>query len=408
MLLNENILSSKLSMNWPAGELIAPSSPKVQTRRVISIVIIARNEERTIGECVSNAVQSLELAVRQGRAEQGEVILVDSASLDATARRAMEFPVTVYQLPAEWPQSASAARQTGFEQSKGDVVYFIDGDTVVEPGWLTEGLGLIDRPGVAGVCGLVLEAQDGKTLLAKEIHRVTMKDAQIQEPTEVEVAPVGLYRREILDAVGGFQPFLKGAEDLDLAFRIRLLGLRILRTPSIMARHHWSSDQHDVRFVDYFRSVASWSYGSGQACRDHFANQELRGMFVKRYVTARFLIEYFKALILSALVLAHAEAVLTFPIALGPLVAMDVCLVIATDRLRKRTNRTWGEIVLPLHGIVYAVVRHGGFFLGLLKRLESPTKYPKGPRVLQEGFMWRAGVLNGVLLEPRRGSKRVT
>ena len=355
----------------------------------ISVVIIARNEERTIRDCISAGIASLESAIETGKAVGGEVIFVDSASTDSTLDLAKKFPITILQLSLDWPLSAAAGRHVGLQHANGDLVLFIDGDTIVEPSWLPEAVDLISQPRIAAVCGTIREIQQGNSMLAREIQKYTLRSMPVATVGEVEVASIGLYWKHILQSVAGFHPFLKGAEDLDLGFRITLRGLKILQTRRQMGRHRWSSDAHDVRFIDYFKSVAWWSFGSGQACRYRFRDRRIRQKYLKRYISSRFAYEYFRGLVLGGFLLLQ-PALLTlhspWPLVL---LTIDFGFLGIVDFVRRRARRTWGEALFSLHRIAYALIRNATFVAGFLTRLPAPEDYPQPVRQIQPGTTLR-------------------
>ena len=166
--------------------MTASPVPSRQRSHFISVIIIARNEEQTIQHCLSAGIQSLEIAIREGRAGGGEVILVDSASTDTTVQKAKSFPVTILGLKDDWPLSAAAGRQMGFEHSRGDLLFFIDGDTVVETTWLAHALSFIKREGIAAIGGIVVDEVKGRSLLAAEILDQELRETPREEVAEVQ------------------------------------------------------------------------------------------------------------------------------------------------------------------------------------------------------------------------------
>ena len=73
----------------------------------ISIVIIGRNEEKTIEKCLNAAI---------GAAEQiggAEIIFVDSASTDNTVAVVQSYGIRVLSLKPDWVLTPSAGRFIG-------------------------------------------------------------------------------------------------------------------------------------------------------------------------------------------------------------------------------------------------------------------------------------------------------
>lgn len=92
----------------------------------ISVVIPAFNEEKYIGKCLKSVLKA-------APKELLEIIVVDNGSSDdtvAVARRHKNVTVLT-----ERKKGPSAARQRGLLAAKGDIVAFIDADTVIPMNW---------------------------------------------------------------------------------------------------------------------------------------------------------------------------------------------------------------------------------------------------------------------------------
>jgi len=91
----------------------------------ISVVVPAYNEELCLPETLGRIGEALSAA-----ACASEVIVVDNDSRDATRRVAEEFGARVV---AETEHNISKVRNTGARNATGDVLIFIDADTLVPP-----------------------------------------------------------------------------------------------------------------------------------------------------------------------------------------------------------------------------------------------------------------------------------
>jgi peptidoglycan/xylan/chitin deacetylase (PgdA/CDA1 family)/GT2 family glycosyltransferase len=95
--------------------------------RFVSVVIPAYNEEKYLPLC-------LESIKRQDYAAEYEVIVVDNASTDNTARIALDWGAKVVY---ESKRSPACARQKGVEAARGEIIVFIDADTQAPTYWLS-------------------------------------------------------------------------------------------------------------------------------------------------------------------------------------------------------------------------------------------------------------------------------
>src|SRR6266446_8267599 len=103
--------------------MISQTESAVCKVRLISFVVPAWNEESILAP----TIEALHAAAR-GADEPYEVIVVDDASTDRTAEVARQCGARV--VPVHHRQIA-AARNAGAEQARGDLLIFVDADTIV-------------------------------------------------------------------------------------------------------------------------------------------------------------------------------------------------------------------------------------------------------------------------------------
>jgi len=177
----------------------------------LSVVVIARNQERTVGPLLESVFREAEgLPLR-------EVTLVDSASTDRTVEVALARGAAVLQLPqADW-LCASAGRFAGFAATSGESVLFLDGDMELLAGWLRPALRALEAdPGLAAVTGLLIDSERGTAGPPTDpIGPLSVNG----HPGWALPHPSGaaLYRREGLQEAGGFNPYLRSDEEPELA-----------------------------------------------------------------------------------------------------------------------------------------------------------------------------------------------
>lgn len=147
----------------------------------ISVVIPAKNEEKTIGRVIS--------AVRN---KADEIIVVDGYSNDWTREIAeKEGARVVLQTKKMFPGKGNAMK-TGLNVAKGDIVVFIDADMEsIEPDWIT----LLTQPIINGETDICkaeykrgpLDAAVTK-LVAKPLLKTLYPDLNVHMPLEGEIA----------------------------------------------------------------------------------------------------------------------------------------------------------------------------------------------------------------------------
>jgi glycosyltransferase involved in cell wall biosynthesis len=111
----------------------------------VSIVIPVYNEAEHMAACLQ--------AIADQSTAPYEVIVVDNNSTDNTAAIAASFPFV--RLLNEKRQGVVYARQSGFNEVRGDIIGRIDADTVITPDWVATVAHIFTDPVVDAVSGSV-------------------------------------------------------------------------------------------------------------------------------------------------------------------------------------------------------------------------------------------------------------
>jgi glycosyltransferase involved in cell wall biosynthesis len=116
---------------------------------MISFVIPAHNEARLIGATLRAIA-----AVAATLATSSEVVVVDDASSDATASIAREHGARVLTISA---RHIAAARNAGAAEARGQVLIFVDADTLLGPATVHAALQALGAGAVGGGAAVRLE-----------------------------------------------------------------------------------------------------------------------------------------------------------------------------------------------------------------------------------------------------------
>lgn len=92
----------------------------------ISLIIPAYNEEKYIGACLDNAIKN-------SGGLFCEIIVVNNKSTDGTERVARNFHEV--KVVNEEKKGLTSARQCGFMHATGDILAYVDADTLPPVGW---------------------------------------------------------------------------------------------------------------------------------------------------------------------------------------------------------------------------------------------------------------------------------
>lgn len=198
----------------------------------LSIIIPAWNQAEILRK-------TLPIIIREsGRWSGVEIILADNRSLDSTLGLVREFPQINY-LPVSAP-GANHARNGAAHGASGEILVFLDGDCLPQPGWLNSLTQPLREKSAAIVCGAAL------AVCVKHGCRVPAEDLIPQSGREDIFENNFAVLADLFHRAGGFNVHLgpvgrrwRTHEGLDLLRRIReeQPGARWAGVPEAVVHH---------------------------------------------------------------------------------------------------------------------------------------------------------------------------
>jgi GT2 family glycosyltransferase len=185
----------------------------------ISVVVCSHNGSRTIEDCLAG-VAALNYP-------DYECIVVDDGSTDATAEIAREHGAQLIQTEKA---GLSVARNLGLEASTGEIVAYIDDDTVPDREWLRYLACAFRESGHAAIGGPNLSLPD-RALVEDSVGRspgnpthVLLTDEEAEHIPGCNMA----FRKAALQEIGGFDArFRVAGDDVDICWRVQEQGWTI-------------------------------------------------------------------------------------------------------------------------------------------------------------------------------------
>ena len=182
----------------------------------VSVIIPCYNGARFLGEAIESILAQTYSAF--------EIIVIDDGSTDNSAEVTAGYPGVRYILQEN--QGVAMVRNTGLHASKGDYLVFLDQDDLLLPSALETSVKCLnDRPECGftfGLCGLI--AADGLALPSEKIQAANYQEHSdyIMQLSGQSLVPPGvaMYRRTVLESVGGFDSSMVPSEDYDMYLRI--------------------------------------------------------------------------------------------------------------------------------------------------------------------------------------------
>jgi glycosyltransferase involved in cell wall biosynthesis len=204
--------------------------PRSDSCPLISVVICSYNGSRTL----RGALEALE------RVEYPafEVIVVDDGSKDATPEIARRHGVRLIQ---QANQGLSAARNTGWQAARGEIVAYLDDDAAPDPHWLQYLAHAFQTSDFAAIAGPNIAFPDDNFIAQCVDHSPGNPTHVLIDDREAEHLPGCnmAYRRAWLADVGGLDPLFRIAgDDVDLCWRIQQRGGKLGFHAGAMVWHH--------------------------------------------------------------------------------------------------------------------------------------------------------------------------
>lgn len=216
---------------------------------LISVVIVNWNGAGFLDKCLGSIYS-------QGFSGL-EVVFVDNGSTDGSVNFVRRNYPSAVIIENTANYGFARANNQGIERSTGEYVLTLNNDTALENGFFDalarsaaasgEETGMwapkilsMDSPGVIDSVGGLLVYRDG---LAKGRGRLEADGGQYDNINEIFVpsACAALYRKKMLDEVGGFdEAFFAYCEDTDLGLRARLAGWKAVSVPGAVVYHCYS------------------------------------------------------------------------------------------------------------------------------------------------------------------------
>jgi len=188
----------------------------------LSIIVPAYNEQDYLPDCLEHLLAEVR---RSPDPDAVEVLVVDNASVDATAEVARRMPgVRVVHEPNK---GLTKARQAGLEAASGELIGYIDADTRMPPGWIARVLRTFERnPHVVCVSGpyIYYDAKHWQRAMVR-LYWLFLASPAYWMTRYMVVGGNFAARRSALEQIGGFDTEIAFyGEDTNIARRLHAAG----------------------------------------------------------------------------------------------------------------------------------------------------------------------------------------
>ncbi|NCC62421.1 MAG: glycosyltransferase [Verrucomicrobiae bacterium] len=207
-------------------------------QHTLSIITVTLNE----AEHIARLQQSIQQMQKPDHVSI-ETILIDGGSTDATVEIATQSGYSnVVILPGA---TIPTCRNRGLKEANGDWIAFVDGDCELASNWLRKATPYLESEPPCLIGWPVLPPENG-TWIQKAWHMHWLyKNQQVIRGKDITKDAFRLIttrnmllRREVSEALNGFDEKLPTGEDTDFVLRAYLNDIRVIASPSLKVIHH--------------------------------------------------------------------------------------------------------------------------------------------------------------------------
>lgn len=195
---------------------------------MISVIVPVRNSRVLLGRCLESLNQQT-----VARSEY-EIIVVDDGSSDGCVEVARDWKARAFQ---QEHKGASAARNRGIKEARGEVILFLDADCEANADWIAKISEPIGNESVDATVGRFTSDQKNwiAGLIQLELEGRYDRMRQHHQIDFVNSATCG-FKQELLQDFPFDESFQK-LEDVDLGFRLTQNGSKIVYVPDAIVKH---------------------------------------------------------------------------------------------------------------------------------------------------------------------------
>jgi glycosyltransferase involved in cell wall biosynthesis len=221
----------------------------------ISVIMPAYNGRKLLGRSLPPVIAMLR------RGEVAEVIVVDDTSSDDTAALAAELGARV--MPSGGRLGPGGARNVAAAHARGAILWFVDADVVVHDDAALQLQRAFLAPGVTAVFGSYDDKPPARNFLSQYknlVHHFYHHRGRRDAATFW--AGCGAVRKDAFLAVGGFDLVRytrPSIEDIELGYRLRAAGGRILLWPALQGTHLKEWRLLNLIHTEVFCRAVPWS-----------------------------------------------------------------------------------------------------------------------------------------------------
>jgi len=270
---------------------------------LVSVIIVTRNEERYILECI----KSIESQFTD--ATDWELIIVDGKSIDDTVKLTTDYlkenATYSYQILSNKEKILATGWNIGIQASNAEFIIRPDAHAILYPGYIQEGIKILKEKSEVGAIGGTLKTLSkgfwGDLIKIALSSKVGVGDSSFRVGAKSgykDTVVYGLYRKEVFDDVGLFNEFLPKHQDTEFHARVLKKGWKF-----------WLNDQMSAGYYcrDSMVKLAKQMYKIGIHIPDLIKGQYVIGIQPRHLIPF-----FFFSVLIGSFILGIAFRIFTY------------------------------------------------------------------------------------------------
>jgi len=208
---------------------------ELENKPIVSIIIVNYNGRSYLQKCLES--------IMKNTYKKYEIILVDNNSNDDSIEFVKETFPTVKIIKLSKNHGYAEPNNIGAKKAKGELLYFLNNDTMICADAIIELVRVIQKPEIA-ICQSLLLKPDGKVDSSGDFFTMTGIAYSSKKKT-MEIEPILsakgaalMVKKEVFWKLGGFdQKFFASFEDVDLGWRAWIIGYQVVVVPTSIVFH---------------------------------------------------------------------------------------------------------------------------------------------------------------------------
>jgi glycosyltransferase involved in cell wall biosynthesis len=320
--------------------------------RQLSIIIPVKNEEHRIGKCL-NAISSAKSS------SKFEVIVVDNGSTDKTVSVVENLGHVVLSAPEA---TISGLRNLGAKNAKGSILAFVDADVEVSHLWAEFALALFQSfPSLSCVTGEInISPQPTWVEKTWGLNRAKRSGKHVVD----WASSMNMFvKKDVFFNVNGFNENLITCEDVDLSYRLRQAGMKILYDERVSVTHHG-----EAKTLLQFFKKEKWR---GTSVLDGILSHGLK----REEIPSLFQVVFFLLSFLLLFIFFVKQDLMLSLIACGVLISLPFVRAVVLS-YKNNTLKSFGQLLLIW--FVYYIARGFSFIENVVTLLFYKLKVGHG------------------------------